>query len=313
MDKASTLALVREEAFQRKPQRFGRGGIPKNRLLDDGDNNIGNSSIINPAEANTLIPQTNPTRLLALDALSPTGQMVTVALTNRFITDPPPQFAGSGFGGPIVGIIEFGNGSVAMRVEVDVPLGRVDFLGSEAQDGVTMVSVPAGTLRVYARNDGRLIPASIFGLAQGVAELVTPSAPIAGAFSRSSLVKAETCYFTRPTTSLGPRRTIYVYCKDVGPAVPFITLGGQFLSSMNIPPFAKSCRIMRSPIAASLHIEFYDIYSFHLASPLDQFTVPGGQQCPDIPVPSAATWFSVNSVAPGDVVNFIEVEFQIGV
>ena len=311
-DKASTLARVRGEAFDRKAPRFGRGGIQKNRLLDDADNNIGNSSIINPDATDTIIPITNPTRLLTLDALSPTGQMVTIAMTNRFITDPPPQFAGSGFGGPIVGIAEFGNGSVAMRVEFDVPLGRVDFLGTEAQDGVSMVSVPAGTLRVYARNDGRLIPANVFGGIQGVAEGLRPSAPIAGAFSRSTLVKAETCYFTRPVPNLGARRTVYVYLNDVDPPGPFIS-ATPFFASMHIPPYSKTCRIMRFPLAASMQIFFFELNGIHFGAPIDVATVASNVQSPEIPVPSEAAWFAIQSTTGADVVSFIEVEFQVGV
>lgn len=322
MDKASTLALVREQAFQRKPQRFGRGGIPKNRLLDDSDNNIGNSSIINPAEAQSIFVQTNPTRLLALDALSPTGQMVSVSMTNRFITDPPPAFGGSSMGGPIIGIVEFGNGSVATRVEMDVPLGRVDFTGAEAQDGVTAMSVPAGTLRVYARNDGNLIPSTIFGQPQGIAQGVAVSNNIANyavtagdpSIARSTLVKAHTAYFTRPAATRGPSRTVWVYVGNgvvVGAPVPFITAGVDVFGAMTIPPFSKKVRIIRIPEAADLTLSFF-APTLNTALPFETHTIVGGAPSQTIDVPSQAIWFSVESVAVGDVISLIAAEFEIG-
>ncbi len=227
VDKADALFKLRDEAYQRRidPSRVGRGGKVKNRLLDDADNNIGNVTISYPSLTPDTHPQTNPPRILALDAESPTAQMMTVVLTNRFLSDPPPPFNlppynnGTALGGPIVGIIEFGNGSTFTRVEVDVPLGPVLLNGSDPQDGVTLVSVPAGTLRVYARNDGNLIPYDIYGAGMGglygVPDLPISTGPV------PTSVGAQVDYFTRASIK-APTRTVYYYRGDPATPLPII-------------------------------------------------------------------------------------------
>src|SRR3972149_3743248 len=305
MDKTQTLAAIREEAFQRKdrPDRFGRGGVQKNRLLDDSDNNLGNGVICNPQQAPTIDVETNPPRILPLDSLSPTAQMVTVTLTNRYLNNPP--VAGLSFGGPIVAILEFGNGSIFTRVEVDVPLGRVGFAGHEPQDGGTVLSLPAGTLRVYARNDGNLIPSTIDGVASGIPNgAALTSAPISLVGARSTYVQAHVDYFTRPSAK-NPTRTVHLYISP-GAAQPF---GSPLLKDLfPIPPFAKSVRILRTP-QAGVAVSILFFAPENQAAIIETATVAAGATSPLLEVPGNAFWFALG---PGAPITQLAAEFQIG-
>ena len=133
-------------------------------LLKNADQNIGNSTILYPqaGTVGVVIPTTNPPRLLNLTGGSAVGQTVSVVMTvSRILQgndNPNP-----GFPGPITGIIEFGNGGRFTKIEFDLTVGP--FAGSineassavEPQDGVTIVTVPTGVLRVYARYDNLLL------------------------------------------------------------------------------------------------------------------------------------------------------------
>lgn len=191
---------------------MGRSEGDFKHLLDtNADQNIGNGKIIQPqAGGATVIPQTNPERLLMLSGPSKAGQTTSIVLTaSRIVGANNPN---PGFPGPITGIIEFGNGGQFTRVEVDIPIGP--FVGtqtspapaSEPQDGGTIVTVPTGVLRVYARYDNQLVQPVLEPLTRSLAQLngvafkgpggptglgnnVFPPEPV--------LVKAMAAYFSR--------------------------------------------------------------------------------------------------------------------
>ncbi len=150
-------------------------------LLFDEEQNIGNSVILLPQAASyppgyesdpapavlphvgTVIPQTNPERILNLNAGgSAVGQTMTVVMTATRLLEGA-QNPNPGLPGPITGIVEFGNGGRFTRVEFDVPVGPFagGFVAASSAiqplDGVVEITIPAGALRVYARYDNRLI------------------------------------------------------------------------------------------------------------------------------------------------------------
>ncbi len=296
---------------------------PRPRLLDDADQNIGNATLVSPyAEPSALINQ-NPPRILCLNAESKTGQLITVALGGAMLqpgTALPPFNAGIPIpGGPLVGIVEFGNGSVFTRVEVDIPIGRVQIVGGTYQEpefGLCMVTVPAGTLRVYARNDGNQLPINVSG---NVVKVRDPGEPIvdypsvaptsvAGANrAQPNNVQAHATYFTRPS-SQPAIRTVHVFSPPSGSAA-FAFLTNNYNNSIAIPPFAKSVRILRGdPTLPTFIINFFP--TFHTTAAYDSQTVAAGAASPRIPVPQGAASFGL-TMTPG--AGSIFAEFEIGV
>jgi hypothetical protein len=285
------------------------------RLLDDADNNIGNGVFLSPGtQSPTTFEQQNPPRIISLDALSPTGQMVTVALAARYSLDHNPSaLVTNGGGGPIVAILEFGNGNSAMRVEVDVPIGRI-LVGAnglaiqEGQDGITMVTVPGGTLRVFMRDDSQLIPTTIGGQVSGSFQGIQLSGNIGNA-PRVTFVQAAVDYFTRFSTK-PPTRTIVVYTIAAA-APPQAFTNPAFVQALyNLPPFARTVRLLRSPfITANAVIEFWSVSSSSTPRLIDMATVGANVTSPIIEVPTGATWFNMYSA---NLVTFLAAEFGLG-
>ncbi len=133
------------------------------RILDEEDLNLGS--------VKTVFPNPNPglgmeERLIDVQCPGRHGEFVTVSFnilpTNSDVNDQ------TNYSGPIVGIVEFGNGSALNRVEIDVPCGNdptsafiggvypSDWLGiaGAVPPGGTAISVPGSAVRVYARHDG---------------------------------------------------------------------------------------------------------------------------------------------------------------
>jgi hypothetical protein len=286
-------------------------------LLDNSDANIGNSTPSNPSQIPTTAVDANPPRILSLDAQSTSSQMVTVALMNTI--DPNALIAapGSLYGGPLVGILEFGNGSVFTRVEVDIPIGR--FLPNashtigQPQDGGVIVSVPAGTLRVYARNDGNVIPTTANGFPTG-SNLpgITDTQPIS-LLPRSTIAKAFVTYYTRPGAASRPTRTQYLYLNNTDNTGVFDGAGQTF----NIPPFARTLRLIRSqptgvgpspgnafiPPPASL------FFGDSSGNRMDGVVIASGDPSPVISVPGPAVIFNV----AGGPFSLLAAEFGIEV
>jgi hypothetical protein len=298
------MARLHEESL-----RTGRGPGQgnKTRLLDNADQNIGNALVVNPDLGPTIHVNGNPPRIINLDALSPTGQMMTITLSSAHLSIVPVGgVSGNSLGGPIVGIVEFGNGSQVHRVEIDVPMGPIDFTGTEPQDGGTAISVPTGTLRVYARNDGNLIPVDIAG--NSASDGGTASNVIAANGPRATFVKAQVDYLARTSLLKGPTRTVYMY-NNLG-AASAVGTGGSAIASFRIPPFAKAMRVLRLPQTSSMTVRFFD--PAMQASAMESIVIAAGNPSPLIDVPGQAVWFNVASTAGGDTVTRLMAEFQIG-
>jgi hypothetical protein len=146
-------------------------------LLENAEQNIGNSQILVPQASavvnpddnavatwnvGTVLPQTTTERILNLEGGSNRGQTTSIIFTVSRILQGA-QNPNPGFPGPVTGIIEYGNGGRSTRLEFDLVVGP--FAGSinqavsaiEPQDGTVVVTVPTGVLRAYARYDNLLL------------------------------------------------------------------------------------------------------------------------------------------------------------
>jgi hypothetical protein len=284
----------------------------KKPLLEDADNNIGNSSRVNPqaGTAGTIMPQAAPgeaVRILNLRSGSSRGQTTSIIVTaSRVIPNNP-----SGSPGPITGIVEFGNGSTSTRVEFDVPIGP--FAGQigqpvpsiQPQDGGVIVSVPTGVLRVYARYDNLLVsPAISFvptPIPQSLAQIfgVPFLGPNAGMTSESLLVKAMACYFTQPKSRT--YKTNYLY---VGGAAINVNTRQFFC----LPAFTKKLKVLRMPINHALNIVLHNGISI-----VDQVDLVAGTSCPEIPVVGHECIVGLQSPLPADSYTFLALACELGV
>lgn len=257
---AKTIARMQEEASLNAALRSGKG--KGTRLLDDVDQNIGNASNFLPQSTvggqYTTIPQTltNNSRLLSLTSESKLGQSITVVMTAARLVNT------SGWVGPLTGILEFGNGAVITKTEFDIPFGpyQGSFLTStnsvEPQDSGAVIQVPTGVLRAYVRYDNAFITPTLAGYAFGGIGSPAPLPPISGPFAPNTKqpapirAKAFADYFGRIHSKL--YKTQYIY---VGKAANPVTFTPSYY---NIPPFAKSVRVVRVPQTAGMQVILYD-------------------------------------------------------
>lgn len=299
--------------------------LEQKHMLDiAAEQNIGNSiaSLQPQAGGATVIPQTNPERILMLSGPSSAGQTTSIALTASRIV-PGPNNPSPGFPGPITGIIEFGNGGQFTRAEVDIPIGpfagrtQAAIPGIEPQDGGVIVTVPTGVLRVYARYDNQLIQAPLglptLSLAQKagkpfvgpggpttIGPTIIPAEPVQ--------VKAMTAYFSRHTSRVYKTNYCYIGTYTNGGTKTYITLDG-IDSQFCVPPFARQLKVMRQPITAAIDVNLYD-NAFNL---LDSIAIPSGS-APLIPLlgNEIIVWIqSHDSVA--DVVYLLALCYEIGI
>ena len=273
------LALLQAEQSRQAAMRSGKG--TGTRLLDDVDQNIGNSSVFQPqvlppGQYYSAKPQslTNNSRLLNLTAQSKSGQSITVVMTVARIVNTP------GWIGPITGIIEFGNGSETTRIEFDVPPGP--YIGSitgtdraeTPQDSGAVVQVPTGVVRAFIRYDNAFITPELGGFAFGGGGSPPSPVPIAnpsqGPFAPNVTAanagpikaKAFANYFGRHHSKL--YKTQYLYCGS--PTIPlsffykdYPTPGSNYGPIYCIPPFAKSVMLVRAPQTAAMKLTILDL------------------------------------------------------
>jgi hypothetical protein len=302
----------------------------KTPLLNNAEQNIGNSTILPPqpggVNSGTIIPQPKSSRILNLQGGSAAGQTMSIVLTATRIVgadNPSP-----GLPGPITGIVDFGNGGRATSVECDVPVGP--FVGSisqaspavQPQDGGAIITVPTGVLRVYFRYDNRLI-APVIGASQSLAQIrgvlfVGPGGPLPSGGpapptpAEPVLVQAMAAYFSRHFSRA--YKTVYCYCSNpVGP-VP-ITIGNPAgippaFDFFCLPAFAQSVKVLRLPLTAALEICLHNNIRV-----VDTISVAAGAACPTIPVCGGENIIGIRSTTAGagDQVNFLALSCEVGV
>ena len=280
---------------------------PKHLLDTPAEQNIGNGTIIQPqAGSPTVIPQSNPARILMLSGPSGAGQTTTLVLTASRITgqnNPNP-----GFPGPITGVIEFGNGGQFTRIEIDLAIGP--FFGSiiqassaiEPQDGVTFATVPTGVLRAYARYDNLLLapvlgtnglshaqlsgvpvfgpggPVTVSNPSSPPPTLLVPAEPV--------LVKAMAAYYTKPRSKT--YKTVNCYLSEdsvvsvpIKIGTPSVGLVGGYpgYAFYALPAFTRSVKVLRFPDTSAMNVLLHDG-----VRPVDYIQIGDGSTAPVINV-----------------------------
>lgn len=335
---ARTIAMIQEQQNQRNALRSGKLGT---RLLDDGENNVGNSTIIAPQilpqglEFTVQKQQPINGRILNLTAESKSGQSITIVMT---AARQPNQSGGSG---PLTGIIEFGNGTQSTAIEFDIPVGPFvgDFLnvaeGTQPEDSGAVVQVPTGVLRAYARYDNAYITPEIYGYAFGgpgspnpfpPGSFIGPYAPNLGfPYGKVGnplplppsplLVKAFATYFGRHHSKL--YKTQYLYIGNKNTPITFTQPGntGGFALYM-IPPFAKNIKVIPYP-AVSMTIGINDQIAIGSDSPppgfiLDETYVITTGTYPTIPITGNNNTILIQSSGAGDKVCGLKLVYEIG-
>ena len=308
-------------------------------LLRNAEQNIGNSVTLMPQAGSlgTTTPQTQPQRIIQLSGGSAAGQTTSIVITVSRIVGP--QNPNPGFAGPVTAVIEFGNGGRFTRAEVDVPYGPYQGFvnassgATEPQDGGVIITVPTGVLRVYARYDNLLIqpllnrslvapppnpppfvPTS-FAQDQGLV-LKGPGSGFPGPFQHGFpaepvLVKAMAAYFSRHFARAYKTQYCFVSADNNPYSVGHLTL----VPSLDpydyvVPAFARSLRVLRNPVSASLVVTLKDTNGYES----DQVTVPSGST-PIIPIVGQTTSISIVSASTGnaDKVSYLALCYEIGI
>lgn len=294
-------------------------------LLQNAEQNIGNSATLFPATGNiTIVPSPQPTRVVDLRGGSAVGQSTSVTLACTRIgrnQNPNP-----GYPGPITGVIDFGNGGRDTRLEVDVPVGP--FIGSleiveeatQPQDGVVIVSVPTGVLRAYFRYDNLLL-SPVVGTSQCLAQLrgvdqvgpggprFIPAAPPYTVPAEPVLVKGMAAYFTRHYAKA--TKTNYLYCSNPAPITQSILVGNPVSGQVDffcLPAYSQNVKVLRLPLTSALYVFLHDGVQI-----VDQYTIAAGTSAPVIPVSSRETIVGIRSVAAGDTVSFLALNCEVGI
>jgi hypothetical protein len=314
---AKTIALIQERDNLRAAKRSGKSGT---RLLDDGENNVGNAIIlapqILPAGLNftTVRQDAINGRILNLTAESKTGQSVTVVMTAARTAEDR-----SGVAGPITGVIEFGNGTQSTKIEFDIPVGpyvgniRASSAGSQPEDSGAVIQVPTGIIRAYARYDNAYVTPELGGFAfGGPGSPAFPLFPGAGPFSPNSQlaipvrVKAFADYFGRHHTKL--YKTQYVYIGDS-------TLPIAFAGIYAIPPFAKSVQVIPAlPVSMTALITDSIPIGSAAANSItfdERYVIPANTY-PVIPIEGNDTLIQLSNTGAGDIVTGVKLVYEIG-
>ena len=316
-------------------------------LLMNAEQNIGNSEIIYPQEGTegTVVPTTNPPRILNLTGGSAVGQTVSVVFTvSRLLKNQNPN---PGFPGPITGILEFGNGTRSTRVEFDLVVGPFTGQFTEAseavepQDGIVVVTVPTGVLRAYARYDNLLLapvlgtplPNSPAQLPMSQAQVTRDLLPMPGlkiigpggpltvqdqSGNTSSvppepvLVKTMVSYFTKPRSKVYKTLNCYL-SEELNTPVPIeigtpavpTPAGFPGYSFFALPPYTKSVKVLRFPGVAM------DAIIHDGIRPVEYINITAAPVPPTIPIVGGECIFGLNSL--GNKVHMLKLVCEIGI
>ena len=283
----------------------------KTPLLQDADQNIGNSATVQPQAGSigTVIPQILRDRIVNLAGGSAAGQTTTVIMTaSRIIGVENPN---PGFPGPITGIIEYGNGGRSTKIEFDVPVGP--FAGTineatnavEPQDGAVIVTVPTGIVRAYARYDNLLL-APLLGTTPPISQAEAAGVPVIGPGGpllcanplpppvniiippEPVLVKAMVAYFSKAFSRVYKTLNCYLSTQTNAPAPTAIAITGTGSAQIagfpnyafwTLPSLTKKVKILRFPDTTALDVLLHDG-----VRPVDYIQVLGGVTAPEIKV-----------------------------
>lgn len=250
------------------------------RLLDNTDLNIGRQALIlaNVPAAVGDAGRGRATSLLQLTGDSKWGSVVTVT----FGASDPRNFEGGSTlavePGCPVGIIEFGNGGGMAQMEVDIPNPHTHSYGQPYNTSGVCVSVPAGYLRVSARDDSRIIP----GAGQ------TPL--VADGTNAGQLISAHVVYGDK-----GSSAKIY---RSLPFANTSLAAGASVI--IRVPAFARNVQFIRNT-KNQLYADFRMIAGGN-AFLMDQVNIPTNTDSPVFPVPPRASQLLIlnNGATPID-------------
>lgn len=271
------------------------------RLLDDDDLNLGGVVTISPNPDPGLgVPE----RILDVQCPGRHGEFTTVSFNvlpnNNDINDRV------NYSGPLVGIIEFGNGSAINRVEIDIPNGNnttsaslafypsswLAIAGSVPSGGAS-ISVPGSSVRVYARHDGN-------------GRVWDPNNPISLNLNPMK-VQAHISYGRRVAADSRLYRTLM--SSNFAGSVPTNT--NNFIG---IPPYSKSLIVYRPGLEAmtiTLRSRQLDGSIAPLPGvPIAVYHIAAGVNSPNIPLSGLADIVGVLMDAPNSGPSFCV--FSIG-
>lgn len=325
------IQIFKEQAAEQLKAAL-RAGKTGTKLLDDGENNVGNLATINPqvlpagGPIFTTIPQplANNARILNLTALSKHAQSITVVMTAAL---PPDAI---GLPGPLTGIVEFGNGTQTTFVFFDVPVGP--FQGSivggvapatQPLDGGAVIQVPSSAIRAYLRYDNAFITPTVPGYAFGApgspSAIPAISGPLAPNPAPAPLrSKGFAAYFGKFKNRL--YKTDWLFSGDTSAPVTFVTVDPQTANFLvyAIPPFAKSVQLYRHPQSAAMTLQLWNQTSAGAGSFLSridaEYAIAGGSVAPIIPIQGNQNIVAVKSATggAGDQVDMVKLVYEIG-
>jgi hypothetical protein len=306
---------------------------PTTPLLDNAEQNIGNVTTLYPQSGlPTVIPQSNPPRILNLNGSSKRGQSTTVAFAVSRILQGE-QNPNPGLAGPVTAILEFGNGAQFSQVEFDLQVGP--FAGPinnssaavQPRDGLVLASVPAGALRAYARYDNLLLepllglnpPASLAAYL-GV-PVVGPGGPVLcqGASGpvppEPVLVKAIATYFNKTHSRVWRTLNLYITPEINSPAPTAVQVGNPSPTVVSgysgycfwaLPAFTRSVKILRFPDTTALAVLIHDG-----VRPVDFVNIAANVTAPEIEIVGNENIVGITS--GNDKVTMLKVVCEIGI
>lgn len=254
-------------------------------ILTNGELNLGRLVDV-PPRIGGLIPLSSgigeDIRILELRGDSKLAEFVTISF--NYLPEAPSNVASgvSAEFGPCVGIVEFGNGSGFNRVEVDIqqgnalssvlPASSTYANGFILSPGGTCVSVPASSIRVYARNEGGYQPL-------GDGDQI-------GAQRNIPKIMAHAAYGQKPAAELNTR-SVWMTGRTAQAA--------GFTNTIGVPAFARSFTINRVNVGTSaLSIYILDQYGDYINGPI---AVAAGTDCPSIRLSGIARMIQVTTAS----------------
>lgn len=253
---------------------------PLRRLLDANDMNIGTQRLIyaDVPEAEGFAGRGKEHSLLDLSGSPQLGQVATVVFSCFDPRGMPEGALHAAEPGIPVGIVRFGSAGGSCEVEIDIPNANSHDNGSPLAANGAAISVPAGSLRVLARDDGRVIP----GPGQ--------SALVPNGVNGGQLISAHVVYGNRGS----PGRVYRTLFFAIG------SMAAAAAVTLVVPPFARSVQFFRLPrleLGITLQMGWLSTGG---PFTMDQFTIDADNKSSVWPVPPRVTQIVVanNGGAP---------------
>lgn len=206
-----------------------------------GTSNFGNSATVSPAQAPGQAPdgfglQKTVVKFPGSARIDNVAQEADPAVVTASVYATPTPDGNLQAGGPITGIALWGTGDGGIQTaEFDIPVitgaSPAVFPPTSPFSGGTLISVPATSLEIRARNDQNLIPPPIGAVV---------SQPIGNTSGGDVIVTASIGKGTK-SSFFRATRTIWAANGLAG-----VGLAPTDSSIIIIPPFAASFRVMRS-------------------------------------------------------------------